>query len=88
MEVSYELVVIPSNPGTERLRVEILIGFTIVETIDIHSPSSSGGLLTVPMANYAGQTITLRFRRVAGSAPGGTTFRIEKAHLFAMTTWP
>lgn len=86
LEVYYEVEVIPgSNPGTERLRVEIVSGSFLIN-VGFFTPSDTGGVFSVPIDDSCkSMPCLLRFRRSSGTSPGDTTFRIQSGFLFSIS---
>lgn len=84
LSMGFNVNMVGSYPGTERLQVEIRsTGGTLLQTVASVSPSSGSGRYdyTLP-SSYVGQTIKVRFRYVRHSAPGDTQFRVTYAQFF------
>lgn len=87
MEIYAEIAITTTSPGTETLRVELVqgTGYTHIARVDPVSPYYRE--MHIPINDsFKGQSFRVRFRYVPGIAPGGTTFRVEKAYLFAVTS--
>jgi hypothetical protein len=70
-----------STQGSERLYVEI-ITTSGTDVIDVLYPPFTQNDYSYNLSNYAGQTITVRFRDAAGTSPGNTTFQIDNVALW------
>jgi hypothetical protein len=82
MDIGFDCFIIKTNPGTERLYVEITRGTTVLETVAVIYPNATQTDYGMYIANYSDDVITVRFRYEPGSAPGDTKFRIDNAVLF------
>lgn len=83
MSVAFDVAISGTTSGTERLYVEILRGFTILETVEVFYPNDASGTYNLPIGNYSNETnLKMRFRYVSGTAPGNTVYRIDVAGMF------
>ncbi|HEX6160534.1 MAG TPA: hypothetical protein VF111_10240, partial [Thermoanaerobaculia bacterium] len=82
-DLQFDLSVVSgSNPGTERVIVEVVsTSGTILETLDT---ISAAGTYVYDVGNYTSYgTIRIRFRMVLMPEPGDTIFRIDNAYFWA-----
>jgi hypothetical protein len=79
IQVHFDIEIVPANPGTELLYVEIMRGSTLLETVAVIYPESTRTSYSAYLGNYSNDSITMRFRYAAGTAPGNTIFRVDNA---------
>lgn len=82
MDMAFDLSIVKTNPGTEKLYVEIIRNTTIAETVAVIYPSATQTDYSFPIDNYSNEMINLRFRYKPGTAPGDTVFRIDNVVMF------
>jgi hypothetical protein len=82
-DLQFDLVVVPgSDPGTNRIVVEVLSGSgTLLETLDT---ITEAGTYNYDVGNYTSYgTIRIRFRMLMLPDPGDTVYRIDNAYFWA-----
>ncbi len=82
MDMAFDVHIIKTNPGTERLYVEIMRGSTVLETVAVIYPQSTQTLYSMYIENYSNDSIKIRFRYAGGAAPGDTVYRVDNATMF------
>jgi hypothetical protein len=83
--LSFDVSMIGSSPGLERLRVEICnTSGSVLETVEILSGSDADGRYDLPIGDYDNQTIRLRLRRASTSFDGDTEFVVHWINIWGM----
>jgi hypothetical protein len=82
MEMAFQLTVVSGTPGTERLKLQIVQGNTVMEEVRELSPSSTSTTYYDDLDNYSDEAFSVRFKFEPGASPGTTKFRVDNVQVW------